>query len=625
MGVEMGHRGPDDSGVWFDEGMGAGLSHRRLAIQDLSPLGHQPMHSSSGRYVIAFNGEIYNFRTLARELEGRGARFKGGSDTEVLLEGIEHWGLEETVRRCFGMFAIALVDRQQRTLSLARDAMGEKPLYYGWLDGLFVFASQIRPLEAVPGWTGSLDPEAVCLLLRHNYIPAPWSIYRNVRKLPPATTLTVDLPGTDPAPKRYWQLPGVDEPLAAPQAGPASESLETILRQVISEQMISDRPLGAFLSGGVDSSLVVALMQETASVPVKTFTIGFEEPSFNEAEHAKRIAQHLGTDHYEEYVSPDAGLELIPSLSDFFDEPYADSSQLPTMLVSRLARKQVTVALTGDGGDEHFAGYPRYATALERWDRISALPPPLRNLTARTLSGLDRPWVDRALMPPLAALSSRFRGRSVAAFGRYRAMRWSAPSLESMYLDDVQIWRRPAQYVRGLRDEPRMSFPRLNGLEPVRRLMAMDVASYLPDDILVKVDRATMHVALEGRAPLLDRRVVDAAWRLPVEQLGRGALTKWPLREILYKRVPRELIERPKSGFAVPLGSWLRGPLRPWAENLLSETALRRLDLVDVDEVRRRWRQHLAGERDNAGHMWCVLMLSEWIERRRERRHACTT
>lgn len=622
MGHTIRHRGPDDSGIWLEESLGIGLSHRRLAIQDLSPLGRQPMTSASGRFVIAFNGEIYNFRRIAKDLEVRGVRFRGHSDTEVLLEAVEAWGLEEALDRCSGMFALALVDRAQRTVSLARDRMGEKPLYYGWLGKLLVFGSQLRALEAVPGWSASLDPEAVCLLLRHNYIPAPWTIYDNVRKLPPAAMLTVgaDALRHSPVPAPYWRLPD-SEPHAA-RGGPRDaehmiERLEATLEEVVADQMISDRPLGAFLSGGVDSSLVVALMQEAGSAPVKTFTIGFTDSRFNEARHASQVAKHLGTDHYEQYVEPDAGLDLMTELFDHYDEPYADSSQIPTMLVSKLAREHVTVALSGDGGDEHFAGYDRYREAIRKWNRIGWMPAAWRKALASGLTRLDRPRTDRLLMPLLEASSRRFRGRSVATFARYAAMRLAARSLPNMYMDDVQIWRRPAAFVNGLQDEPELCLPQLDALSPVRKLMAVDVATYLPDDILVKVDRATMHVGLEGRAPLLDRRVVEAAWALPAPLLQRDGRGKWPLRQLLYKRVPRALVDRPKAGFAVPLAAWLRGPLRPWAESLLSESSLRDLGMLDVAEVRRRWRQHVEGVWDNSSHMWCVLMLSEWARRRR--------
>lgn len=626
------HRGPDDSGVWDDRHAGVVLGHRRLSILDLSPAGHQPMISGSGRYVIVFNGEIYNHRVLRQSLEGTGAAslWRGHSDTETLLAAIEAWGIEKALKKCIGMFAIALWDRDTRILTLARDRLGEKPLYYGWLRDALVFASELKAIRAHPAFDKSVDRHALALFMRHNYMPAPWSVYEGIWKLPPGCYVQFGCEGDlDPAPPRngrgavktYWSAravaeAGLREPFAGCE-GEAVDVLEQLLRQSIADQMIADVPLGAFLSGGIDSSTVVALMQAQSSQPVKTFTIGFHEGEYNEAEHAKAVARHLGTDHTELYVTPAEALDVIPKLPMLYDEPFADSSQVPTFLVAQLARRHVTVALSGDGGDELFGGYNRYFWAMHLWRRMGAAPALLRGFAAGLLTAL-----------PPSAWNSLFRlaGPLVPERLRYSnpgdklhklAGLLGAARPEAIYLHLVSHWDDPARLVLGA-EEPATPITDptawLDTREFEQRMMHLDTITYLPDDILVKVDRAAMGVSLETRVPLLDHRVVEFAWRLPLAMKIRNGQGKHLLREVLYKYVPKVLIERPKMGFGVPIDHWLRGPLREWAEELLGESRLAREGFFDPAPIREKWTEHLSGRRNWQYPLWDVLMFQAWLE-----------
>ena len=624
MAEAIRHRGPDDEGVWVDARQGVALAHCRLAIQDLSPNGHQPMHSTSGRYVVAYNGEIYNFRHLQKELEQQGCRFLGHSDTEALLAAVEAWGVERALSRFVGMFAFALWDRRERVLYLARDRFGEKPLYYGWQGRSFLFGSELKALRQHPDWVGEIDRDALALYMRHNYVPAPWSIYQGIHKLMPGTLLRIPEdcpPGHLPDPQPYWSaIEIVEQGIATPFEGSdedAVEALESLLRDTLDDKMISDVPLGAFLSGGYDSSLVVALMQSLSTQPVKTFSIGFHEAGYNEAHHAKAVAGHLGTDHTELYVTPEEAMAVIPRLPDLYDEPFADSSQIPTFLVSQLARQQVTVSLSGDGGDELFGGYNRYAQGRQIVDRLQRLPGAARLLVAKGLKALPPsawnrvfqllgPVLPRRLRVPLPG-DKLHKLAGVLGRGGDRAL----------YKGLVSHWNEPEKVVLGGRELPTaLTDPKRQArLEDFTDyMMFTDLVSYLPDDILVKVDRAAMGVSLETRVPLLDHRVVEFAWRLPRRLKVRDGQGKWVLRQVLYRYVPREIMNRPKMGFGVPIDHWLRGPLRDWAESLLDEGRLRREGWFDPAPIRRKWQEHLSGERNWAYHLWDVLMFQAWLE-----------
>lgn len=625
MATAIRHRGPDDQGVWSDEVGGPVLAHRRLAIVDLSPAGRQPMESPSGRYVVVFNGEIYNHQAIRRELaagSARGPRFRGTSDTEVLLAAVDRWGLVEALRRCVGMFALALWDRSRRELSLARDRLGEKPLYYGWVGPTFLFGSELRVLTAHPAFRATVDRDALALLLRHNAVPAPYCIYEGVRKLLPATVLTLGSPDARAsAPVHFWSArQAAERGTADPFTGSADEAadeLENRLREAVSLQMVADVPLGAFLSGGIDSSTVVALMQAQAARPVRTFSIGSDNPAFDEAHHARAVARHLGTDHTELYVTARDALEVIPQLPSIYDEPFADSSQIPTYLVAHLARRDVTVALSGDGGDELFAGYNRHVVGERVWRAVGRIPHSLRATGARALKAPPA-WVwDRLITMAQPLLpkgwSSGSPGYKVQKFAEAAA----AVSAEDMYLRLASHWDDPAAVVVGSREPPTaITDPKrwasLSGI--TARMLYLDLVTYLPDDILTKVDRASMAVGLEARVPLLDHRVVEWAWRLPLGLKIRDGQSKWLLRQVLYRHVPRALIERPKSGFGVPLGAWLRGPLRAWAEELLSERRLSSEGFFHPRPVRARWADHVAGKRDWGYHLWDVLMFQAWLE-----------
>lgn len=627
MGDAIARRGPDDSGIWYDRDRHIGLSHRRLAIVDLSAAGHQPMSSPQGRFVLVFNGEIYNHQDIRHELNriGAGVAWRGHSDTETLVAGFDAWGVESTLQRANGMFAMACWDRQTNVLLLARDRLGEKPLYYGWrgqgTSRAFLFGSELKALRAHPAFKGEIDRGALSLLLRHNAIPAPYCIYKEVWKLQPGTLLSVSMAQPEPLLKPYWSganvaVEGVGNRFVGTREQ-AVDELEILLKDAIRKQMMADVPLGAFLSGGVDSSTVVALMQAQSSRPVKTFTIGFEEADYNEATQARAVAQHLRTDHTELYVSAEQAMAVIPKLPSFYDEPFADSSQIPTYLVSQLARQQVTVSLSGDAGDELFCGYNRYQVTAKLWRKLERMPLSLRRLAATALTRVSPSgWTRMAgavdgLLPASMKFSNAgekiHKGAGVLA----------SASAEDLYRGLVSHWEDPASVVVDGLEPPTLltgDLFSMSGLGNVERMMVLDMLTYLPDDILTKVDRAAMAVSLESRVPFLDHRVVEFAWRLPLEFKLHEGQTKWALRQVLYRHVPKALIERPKMGFGVPIDSWLRGPLKPWADALLDESRLKREGYFHPAPIRQKWQEHLSGARNWQHQLWDVLMFQTWLE-----------
>lgn len=597
MTAALHHRGPDDTGTWVDQDRGIALGHKRLSIVDLSPLGHQPMQSANGRYWLIYNGEIYNHQTLRKELESLGREFRGHSDTEVLIEAIDCWGISEAIRRSNGMFAFAVWDSKEQRLTLARDRIGIKPMYYGWIGDTFLFGSELKALRAHPEFHCEVDRDAIAMLLRHSYIPAPFSIYRGIKKLPPGTTLEIsaDAKCHEVAPVPYWDMKdiakqGLIEPFQGSTEDVTNE-LDRLLRDSVQQRMVADVPLGAFLSGGIDSSLVVALMQSQSSRPVRTFSIGFHEQEFNEAHYAKAVASHLGTDHTEYYVTAQEALDVIPRLPEMFDEPFADSSQIPTYLVSKITREHVTVSLSGDGGDELFGGYNRYAHTERIWKKVSRLPRPLRTLAAAILQ-VGMPW----------------RGEDVRRLLR-------TPHAQALYGWLNIHWKDAEKIVSGAQSPPTVfeQYAQWN-IRPdfVEQMMHLDTITYLPDDILTKVDRASMAVSLEARVPLLDYRVVEFAWSLPLDMKVHRGQTKYPLRQVLRRYVPDALFERPKVGFGVPIDQWLRGPLRDWAEDLLSEERLKRDGYFEPTRIRNKWQRHLDGSEDWHYHLWDILMFQAW-------------
>ncbi|MEA2927306.1 MAG: hypothetical protein QOI46_4690 [Alphaproteobacteria bacterium] len=612
------HRGPDAGDVWVEAEGGVALGQRRLAIIDLSPGGAQPMHSADRRFVITFNGEIYNYRDIRRELQAAGHSMRSDSDTEVLLEACALWGVEAAIERAIGMFAFALWDRKTRSLTLARDRLGIKPLYYAATPERILFASQLKAFRPAPHWKPTIDEDAVVGYLRHAYIAQPRTIYREAEKLAPGHILTLR-GGSTPSPKCFWDLRGIaaagqrrNDPVPDPRE--AADRLDALLRDSVKLRMIADVPLGAFLSGGIDSSTVVALMQAQSTRSVKTFSIGFHESGYDEAQCAKQVAAHLGTDHTEFYVEPRHALDVIPHLADWFDEPFADPSQIPTYLVSELTRKHVTVALSGDGGDELFAGYNRYVWAERLARAVNLVPRPLRGASAAALRALAPQSWNRLFGFVPAAWRPALPGDKLHKITTLL----DNPQPDAIYRRLVSQWERPEEVAAAGR-EPRgplwdptiaHDFPDL-----VPRMQLLDMITYLPDDILTKVDRATMAVGLEGRVPLLDHRVVAYSWSLPLEFKLRGGRSKWLLRQVLDRYVPRSLIDRPKMGFGVPIDAWLRGPLREWAESLLAPARLASDGFVRVEPVRRAWREHLEGSRNWQYPLWTVLMLQAWRAR----------
>lgn len=613
------HRGPDDCGAWFDDSGASMLGQTRLSIVDLSEAGHQPMHSPSGRFVLVFNGEIYNHAELRAALGN--LQWRGHSDTETLLAWLERRGVQATLQAAVGMFAFALWDRERRTLTLARDRFGEKPLYYGYVGGAFAFASELKAIRALPGFQGEIDRDAVALFLRYNVIPAEHCVYRGLAKLRPGTWIEVSgemvARQEMPACRVYWSAVdaarrGIAEPWVPESDEAAIDAVEGALATSIAGQMVADVPVGAFLSGGIDSSTIVALMQRQSPRPVRTFSIGFSESGYDEAQAAKAVAAHLGTDHTELYVTPRDAMALIPRLPAIYDEPFADSSQIPTYLVAAMARRDVTVSLSGDAGDELFGGYTRYAMAARTWRRLERLPMLVRRGAASGIRALSPGQWQRLA----SALPARYSVPLIGDKLHKAAGVLDSESGQTLYRRLVSHWS-PDIVMRDAR-EPTTSeqaWPALSSL--VEEMMALDAVTYLPDDILVKVDRAAMAVSLETRIPMLDHRVFELAWRLPMHYKIRGRESKWVIRQVLYRYVPRSLIDRPKMGFGVPIGDWLRGPLRDWAEALLDTKRLDAEGFFRPDAVRQKWSEHLSGVRNWQYHLWDVLMFQAWLDEQR--------
>lgn len=617
MAGSMRLRGPDDQGIWLSEKSTVGLAHRRLAVLELGPDGHQPMMSSSQRYVLVYNGEIYNHLELKSELEKYGGSLRGNSDTVVLLAAIERWGVARTLDRIVGMFAFAIWDRKEQCLTLARDRFGEKPLYYGWQGNQFLFGSTLQPLRQHPAWIGGINRDALAALIRRNYIPAPSSIHPAIKKLVPGTWLQMAWRNErwQEQHSTYWSaLTAAQASKASPfggSFGSAVEALETLLVDSIRGQMLADVPLGAFLSGGVDSSLIVALMQSLSNRPIKTFTIGFDESAYDESSAAVAVANHLGTSHTCYRLTHAEVIELIPRLASIYDEPFADASQIPTALVSQVARHEVTVALSGDGGDEIFGGYNRYLWGPSVQKYFGVLPQSLRKKIGQGTRSVSPLTLDKMFGFGLSAAKPRHLGEKLHKLSYVLAA-----------ADSMGIYRRLCSFWH--EDFPVSGFPENSDSdEPydavweqdwpfAEHMMLADTMTYLPDDILVKVDRAAMGASLETRAPFLDHRLFEFAWSLPLEYRVRGNQSKAILRQLLYRHLPRHLIDRPKSGFALPVGQYLRGPLRDWAESLLDPARLRREGYFDAGKVRNAWDQHCSGRLNRQYDLWSILMFQAW-------------
>ena len=615
MSRQIRHRGPDGEGIWADAEAGISLAHRRLAIVDLSPAGAQPMTSSSGDIVIVYNGEIYNAEDIRKELQPNNIPWRGTSDTEVIVEAINQWGLQKTVKKLIGMFAFAVWDRKSRRISLVRDRMGIKPLYWSKTAKSLLFGSELKALRMHPECPDQLNRSAIAGYLRNCYINNPSTIYADVQQLRPGFILHYSQDGGEPQLEQYWSL---DDAVAQGQKNPhqgsdadAIKDLEELLTDAVSRRMISDVPLGAFLSGGIDSSMVVALMQKVSSKPVKTFSIGFNEEKFDESVHAAAVAKHLGTDHTQLIVTPQDALDVIPSLPTMFDEPFADASQIPTYLVSKLTRDHVTVALSGDGGDELFAGYNRYFDANKN-KFILNQPRALRNFEAHILESVSPETVRRISKFLPNVISSKLTGNKLK---RIPPLLRDGTEL-SLYRRLLSRVENPAEM---LLDCPEPTYPAWEqaatanfGGDSYSFMQYIDALDYLPDDILTKVDRASMVVSLEARVPILDHRIVEFAWTLPQRMKVRNGTGKWILRELLYQHVPRNLVDRPKKGFGVPIAQWLRGPLRDWAEDLLSESSLKQTEIFKTEPVLEKWKQHQSGTVNWDNHLWDIINMQAW-------------
>ena len=627
MSNALSHRGPDHQGIWIDSQRGIALGHRRLSIIDLSSQGNQPMHSHCGRYVIAFNGEIYNYLCIRKELESFGVapEWKGCSDTEIMLAAISYWGLLKAISKFVGMFAFALWDKEKNSLHLSRDRIGEKPLYYGWMGGVLLFGSELKALRKHPAWKGEVDPDTLALFMQYGYVPTPHSIYKNIFKVQPATIATFNQNNISslvlPTVETYWQAAklaqeGEANPVLYDEAT-AIDHLDRLLEVSVKQQMIADVPLGAFLSGGVDSSTIVAYMQKQSSRPVKTFTIGFQEENYNEAVYAKEVARHLGTDHTELYVSAEQAMEVIPKIPIIYDEPFSDSSQIPTYLISQLTRKKVAVSLSGDGGDELFGGYNRYFWGSSIWGKIGKIPPQPRKLLAQIISSVPPSGWDDIYKILKSVTPAKLRQPDFGNKLHKLAKVLGATNADSMFLGLTSLWDKSSNLVRNTTHGKTIlgqSHSRSGIKNFAQRMMFLDAMNYLPDDILVKVDRASMAVGLETRVPFLNHHLIEFAWRTPLSMKIKNGQGKWLLRQVLYKYVPKELIERPKMGFAVPIGTWLRGPLRDWAEDLLDENRLKSEGFLNSTLVRDKWKEHLTGKKNWHHHIWTVLMFQGWLQ-----------
>jgi asparagine synthase (glutamine-hydrolysing) len=622
MTDSLRHRGPDARGTWQSQDGHVNLGHRRLSILDLTPTGAQPMASQDGRYIVTFNGEIYNFREIRTELEKMGRRFVGASDTEVLLMAVVEWGIEAALRLFNGMFAFALWDKVNRELYLARDRFGEKPIYYTWQNGDFVFGSELKALVVHPSFRREVDPDSVALFLRFSYVPWPKSIYRDTYKLGPAQFMRVKLGSEPPVPRAYWALHQVIEQqplLSIDPADPAlADMLDAALRKAVASRMVSDVPLGAFLSGGIDSSLVVAMMQHQSARPVKTFTIGFWEAPFNEAENAAGVARYLGTEHHEHYLSSRECIEVIQGLPETYDEPFADSSQIPTLLVSAFTRRHVTVALSGDAGDELFGGYNRYFWSQRIWPKLTRAPISMRRkLAAGILAQSPQRW-DRIFEFANYVVPSKFRVRGGGDKLHKLARAMDSRNTDELYRAFVSQWHEPSKVLLGT-NEPSFMQDHLGlipkSLDFVERMMYLDTLTYLPSDILCKVDRASMAVGLEVRVPFLDNEITRLAWSLPVETKIYKGIGKWPLRKVLSRYLPVHLFDRPKMGFGIPIGEWLRGPLRDWADSMLADQVLEADGIFETGAIRQKWREHLSGRWNHQHSLWGVLMFQAWRQK----------
>ncbi len=624
MADMLQHRGPDDAGSWCDQHDGIALAHRRLSIIDLSKHGHQPMISTTGRYILSYNGEIYNFQEIKKQLLAEGAWFSGDSDTEVLLEAIEYWGIESSLKKLVGMFAFAVWDKTDKVLYLARDRIGEKPLYYGWHHSSFLFASEIKALKKFPLWKPEIDRHALSLYMRYSYIPAPCSIYKKLKKLRPGTFLKIPLARMQDEsviPVEYWSATDVIQAgINAPFTGSEEEaisSLHHLFRTTIENKLISDVPLGAFLSGGIDSSLIVSLMQEQSQIPVRTFTIGFDEKGFDEAQDAKAVARHLGTEHTELYVKPREAMDVISELPHIYCEPFADSSQIPTWLVSRLAKQYVTVSLSGDGGDELFCGYNRYYWARSIHQKTARLPAGLRMGISHSIQRVPPEMLDRLFGFLSKGIPGRYRYHQAGDKLHKIAKVLSAKDKSEVYQQLISQTLYPEQLVIGLTESAcAMPMPEMESMHEhfEHYMMHLDLLGYLPGDILTKLDRASMAVSLEARVPFLDHRIIEYAWKLPLSVKLKGRQGKWILRQILNRYIPQSMIDRPKRGFGIPLAQWLKGPLKEWAEQLLSASRLEQEGYLNIACASRLWDEHQSGKHDHSAILWNILMFQSWLD-----------
>ena len=617
------HRGPDDSGFWSNETTGISLGHRRLSILDLSSTGHQPMHSPSNRYVLVFNGEIYNHLEIRAQLYKH--TWIGKSDTETLLIAIEKWGVHKAIRICVGMFSFAIWDNNKEELILGRDRMGEKPIYYGWQsknnNSCFLFGSELKALKNHPSFLPKINRQSLSLYMQYSYVPTPYSIYQNIFKLKPGHLLRVSLDRHKPTIEPYWLFLDIAKSSNVSklyeEENNIVDRLETLLKSVLTQQIVADVPVGAFLSGGVDSTTITALMQSQSNIPINTFTIGFNEQIYNEAIQAKSIASHLGTNHNELYVTPQQALDVIPDLPSIYCEPFADSSQIPTFLLSRLAREKVTVALSGDAGDELFGGYNRYVLTKEFWGKLSNVPFWARSFLSSAITSLSPNAWNNVGNSILSLAPKSLQLNNIGEKIHKAAKVMTSKQFDDLYLNLVTHCN-PEEIVKEVYEQKILLNYKQSDFtlfDDVQKMMILDTMTYLPDDILVKLDRASMAVSLESRIPFLDHRVVDFAWRIPQSMKINKGISKWILKEILYKHVPKKLLERPKMGFAIPIDSWLRGPLRDWAESLLDENRLKQDGFFHSKPVRNKWQEHLSGRKNWQHFLWNILMFQSWLEK----------